>query len=308
MAKKKKKKKQRALSAAMMEHSLVGFRRKIRSVIKVQQITRAMMMVSAVRLRKAQELVEKSRPYCEAIAEMMRSAAKGLTLAENPFFEKREVKNVELIIVSADKGLCGAYNTNIIRRGLEEIRRLSGQYGLFVTTIGRKVNSYLIKHDIDVFRTDNELISDIDYAKVVGIINGSIQNYLEKRIDEVYVLYTKFFNTVRQQITLERLIPMIEIEDEYSYPEEGFVEHIFEPSKERLLSELSKRCIYQNFYLMLLNARASEIAARYMAMDNATDNSSDLIDALTLAMNKLRQEKITTEILEVTSGAEALKQ
>jgi F-type H+-transporting ATPase subunit gamma len=280
-------------------------RRRIRSVKNMTQITRAMEMVSASKMRRAQRNVLATRPYADRLLDVMGElTARAVGARTGTLLEVRpNVKSLGLIVVTPDKGLTGAMITNVLRRGgrfmLEERER-----GRTVETlaVGKKGRDFLV-------RTGQNLVAEVtklgDYPRLVdtlGISTNVIAGFREGRYDEVYVLYSEFVNTLVQRPALKRLLPV----EPPNEPAEKQVDYTYEPSQEEVLHELLPRFVEVQLYQAILESIASEHSARMVAMRNATDNAKELTRDLTLSYNKTRQANITKEVSEIASGAAAL--
>lgn len=285
--------------------SLRQIKRRIRSVSSTKQITKAMQMVAASRLKRAEDKLMSLRPYAyemEALVKRLRCVTGG---AQGPFFARREIKNTALVLFVGDKGLCGSYNTNIFKKSDEFLKNYN-KGALTIILIGRKGVAYLGKKEF-AFRSDFlELGNRIDVERAKRLASFLSNSFAQEEFDEVYIQYAKYGSMVSYKITLEKLFP-IEKEnlhgDEIS-PEAGY---IYEPNKERIFEELIPHYIETKLTLAISEAVTSEQAARMVAMKQATDNADEMIQHLTLVRNKVRQASITKEIIEITSGAEAIK-
>ncbi|MBO8157980.1 ATP synthase F1 subunit gamma [Thermosyntropha sp.] len=286
--------------------SVRDYKRRIRSVKNTQQITKAMKMVAAAKLRRAQESAEASRPYTETLRDTIARLAAVAGDIEHPLLQKREeVRKVGYIVVTADRGLCGAYNTNIIKAVNTAIEEDERDVEFNVIAVGRKVR--------DFFRKRGGLVAEyvnlgdvVNYADAREIGQYVMKAYEDGELDEVYVVYARFVNALRQVPTIEKILP-IEPPTQEGETEETFVEYIYEPDVKIILESLLPRYIGSQIYHAMLEGKASEHGARMTAMGNATENAGEIIDSLTLEMNKARQAAITKEILDIVGGAEALK-
>jgi len=282
------------------------FKRRIRSVKNTQQITKAMKMVSAAKLRKAQERAEASRPYTETLQGTLARLAALSTDVEHPLLVKREeVRKVGYIVVTADRGLCGGYNTNIIRAANDAIAADDRKNETGIIAVGRKARDFYRKRrGLDAEYTN--LGDVVSYADAREIAEYIINAYENEELDEVYLVYSRFVNVLRQIPTVTKLLPIENIEEEQTDKPEKYVEYIYEPSAALILLTLLPRYVGSQVYHAMLESKASEQGARMTAMGNATQNAGEIIDALTLQMNKVRQSAITDEILDIVGGAEAL--
>ncbi len=281
------------------------FKRRIRSVTNTQQITKAMKMVSAAKLRRAQEAAEASRPYTETLQGTLARLSGVAFDIKHPLLEKREdVRKIGYVVITADGGLCGGYNANLIKATTmameEDTRKLENG----IVAVGRKVRDFFRKRG----GLDAEFVNlgdKISYADAREIGQYIMNAYENEEIDEVYVVYAKFINVLRQVPTIVKLLP---IETPTAEQTEGqrVIDYIYEPSADEILLTLLPRYVGSLIYNAMLESKASEHGARMTAMGNATENAGEIIDNLTLAMNKARQAAITDEILDIVGGAEAL--
>lgn len=279
------------------------FKRRIRSVQNTQQITKAMKMVAAAKLRRAQERAEASRPYTETLQGTLARLAGVAFDVKHPLLEKREeVRKVGYIIVTADRGLCGGYNTNIIRAANMAMAEDTRGVDHGVIAVGRKTRDFYRKRG----GYDAEFINlgdNVSYADAREIGQYVMEAYENEELDEVYLVYARFVNALRQIPIVSKILP---IETPEGDSEERYVDYIYEPSAEEILLALLPRYVGSQIYHAMLEGKASEQGARMTAMGNATENAGEIIDALTLKMNKVRQAAITDEILDIVGGAEAL--
>ncbi len=277
---------------------------KIKSLKGTKRITAAMKAVSAAKLRKAQEDLFNVRPY----AEVMKGIAKGLYLRGNPaihpIFRIRPVKRIELIVISSDKGLCGAFNSNIIRQVNRFAREKQSQgIEISLTTVGNKVTQFFTKYsDLKVRKSFTDIFRRIGLPLAKEISADLYLGYVSEYFDEVYVVYNKFYNALKQEVTFERIMPLSVEERE----EEPNAEYTVGPD-ERVIEEAIKSYASAVVLRALKESETSEHAARMTAMDNATKNAEDMIKKLTLSFNKARQAAITKELIEITTAIEAMK-
>lgn len=278
-------------------------RRRIRSVKNTSQITKAMEMVSAVKMRRAQELVSASRPYAEKMAELVGGLARMIATGDDidPLLVQRPVRRVGIIVVTADRGLCGSLNANVIRlasRYLVEV----GQ-PVEAMAIGRKGRDWLNRHGGDVIAEVTGLTERPALLNVSPITTVAINGYREGRFDQVSLIYSRFISTTKQEIVRRQILPVVPPPGEGT----GLLDYIFEPDAATVLSRLLPRYVEIEVYQAVLEAVASEHSARMLTMHNATQNAREVVQELTLSYNKARQAGITKEILEIAAGAEALK-
>ena len=287
-------------------------RRRIRSVANMSQITRAMEMVSAAKMRKAQQRVTASRPYSEQLLQIMSDLATQQPdpeqLAQFPLLQKRPVRNIELIVVTPDRGLTGALNTNILRRAsrfiLEETPPTSGgeaRAAVQVIAVGKKARDYFVRTRQDVIAEFIGIGDTTTLDAVRPIADLAIDDFASGKVDAVYVVYSRFVNTLVQRPEVLQILPVEppEAQEEYS-------DYIFEPSPEAVLNDLLPRYVEVQLYQAILEGIASEHSARMVAMRSASDNAKEIQQELTLSYNKARQAQITREVSEIAAGANAM--
>jgi F-type H+-transporting ATPase subunit gamma len=281
------------------------FKRRIRSVKNTQQITKAMKMVAAAKLRRAQEAAESSRPYTDTLQGTLARLVGVSSDVEHPLLAKRdEVLKVGYIVVTADRGLCGGYNTNIIRLATDTIAADVRKPDRGIIAVGKKSRDFFRKRG----GLEAEFINlgdRIKYADAREISQYVINAYENEEFDEIYLVYARFVNALRQVPTVVKILPIEP--PEATDTSERNVEYIYEPSAEDILVNLLPRYVGSQIFHAMLEGKASEQGARMTAMGNASQNAGEIIDALTLKMNKVRQAAITDEILDIVGGAEALK-
>jgi F-type H+-transporting ATPase subunit gamma len=282
--------------------SLIDIRRRIRSVKNTQQITKAMKMVSAAKLRRAQDRTIASRPYGgmlrKVLANVAAAAAADENAAENPLLARREERRILLLLVTSDKGLAGAFNTNLIKAAQRFMAEHKGA-DIRLELIGRKGRDFFRKRHANIAGEHVGLAGKARYDDVAAIARKAIAMFEAEEIDAVYVLVNAFKTVVAQNLTLFRVLP-VEL-PEQSVP----VDYIYDDPPAEMLADLLPRYVEMAYYRALLESTAAEHAARMTAMDSATSNAADMIERLTLHMNRVRQASITKEIIEVVSGAAA---
>lgn len=279
---------------------------RIRSVKSTKQITKAMQLVAASKMRKAQEAEEASAPYTRTANEILTHLASQGVTDDHPLYQKRaRVESRLLIVVATDKGLAGAYDANVLKMYAKQLLSDESEGVQNQTvTIGRRANRFASKlKGTEVVAAYQDLPDDPSGAQLRAIVQMAIDKFEAGEVDAVDVVFTEFVSTVRQEARMQRILPagyeVVEVSEDVR-------EAKFEPSKEEVLEAVTYRLIEAQMYHALLTARASEYVMRMMAMKNATDNATDLIDDLTLAMNKARQAAITQELAEISGGVEAL--
>jgi F-type H+-transporting ATPase subunit gamma len=282
--------------------SLIDIRRRIRSVKNTQQITKAMKMVSAAKLRRAQDRVIAARPYAallrKVLTDVAGAAAADEQAGENPLLAERAEERILLVLISGDKGLAGAFNTNLIK-GAQRFLTEHGGAAVTLELIGRKGRDFFRKRGAAISGEHIGLAAKVVYGEMAAIARKAMEMFRDGETDAVYLLYNEFKSMVAQKLTLTRVLPLGK--PEQSAP----VDYIFEQPAAEILNELLPRCVEMEFYRALLESAAAEHAARMTAMDAATSNAADMIERLTLYMNRVRQASITKEIIEVVSGAAA---
>ena len=294
--------------------SLRAIRTRIRSVRNTQKITKAMKMVAAAKLRRAQDAVVRARPYAQLIDEMLASLARARADADlppHPLMAVRPLRRVEVVMMTSDRGLCGGFNSNIIRRGQRFLVDEGAEFERTqFSTVGKRGRDFARKRGIETRKDYVGFFGRLRYAQAREISDDLIQAYERDELDAVYLLYNEFKSAIVQQISLVQLLPLQPRAQVSRAPgEKGFItpEHIFEPSRPEVLQALLPRYLAMQIWRALLESEASEHGARMTAMDSATKNASEMIGRLTLDYNRARQAAITKELMEIVSGAEALK-
>ena len=281
--------------------SLKDIRDRIKSVKSIQKVTSAMKMVAAAKVRKAQEKMEQARPYTHALEEVINHILPDVDRNMLDLLEVRDIKRKAYVIVSADRGLAGAFNTNITKIAQNEIDHF-GKENVDLFCIGKKSRDYFKRRNYNIVESHIEFWNELNYDNAMMIGRSVVDHFTSGKVDEIHVVYNYFINLAQQEVKSEVLLPLV-YDDE-----DGTVrDRLYEPSKERLVSSLVPRHLNIQIWKYLLESYASEQAARMLAMENATTNAGDMIKNLTLEFNKARQAAITTEMLEIVSGAEALK-
>ncbi|HEV8539469.1 MAG TPA: ATP synthase F1 subunit gamma [Bacteroidota bacterium] len=295
--------------------TLREIRRRISGVKSTQKITKAMKMVAAAKLRRAQDAVISARPYAKKMKALLRQLAGVSDVTTNPLIEERDVEKVCVIVVTSDRGLCGAFNANIIRAAASHIRTnyssMHDARKLKLVSIGRKGSDFFVKNQYNVVGKHIGIFSKLDFATAQSIVTEVVQGYLGGEYDRVEIIYNEFKSIIQQRVVIEQFLP---IPSEEANPKSEIrnpksqIDYIYEPSIHEILSVLVPKHLNFQLWRALLESSAAEQGARMTAMDNATTNASDLIRDLQLSYNKARQASITKELLEIVSGAEALKQ
>ena len=285
--------------------NLKDIRLRINSIKSTQQTTKAMKMVSAAKLRKAQDAIIRLRPYANKMKELLHNLLLGQQEIDSPFVKTREIKKVVLVVVTSNKGLCGAFNSAIYKLVQSTIQQkyseLHKQGNVQLLCVGKKGYEYF-KKSHSLIGENHDLFTKISFVQTADLAEMLMQGFKEGKWDKVEVVYNEFKNVATQIRKVETFLPLEVPKNEKVNP----VDYIFEPNKEEILSELIPKILKIQFYRCILESNASEHGARMVAMDTATENASQLISQLRLVYNKERQAAITKEILEIVGGAEAL--
>jgi F-type H+-transporting ATPase subunit gamma len=289
--------------------NLKEVRNRITSVSSTQQITKAMKMVSAAKLRRAQDAITQMRPYANGLRRVLENVSSSLDSSEGVFSQEREVKTVLIILVTSNRGLCGGFNASAIKRSLQLIRSEYAGKKTLVMCIGKKGNDFFKKFEEHVYGNElphanklSELFNHLSFDKVVPVAEAIMNAYKEGVFDKAVMVYNHFKNAAIQEIIVEQYLPVQPAGDSTNAKND----YIYEPSKEFIITELIPKSLKTQLYKALLDSNASEHGARMTAMHKATDNAGALIKELKLTYNKARQAAITKEILEIVGGAEAL--
>jgi len=280
--------------------NLKDIRNRIKSVKSIQKVTKAMKMVAAAKMRRAQERMEQSRPYSQSLMKVIQHLLPDVDRDILPLLDVRDIKRKAYVVVSADRGLAGAFNTNLLKvaqKGIDEF----GQDNIDLFCIGKKARDHFKRRGYNIIENHVDFWAEMEFDSAMMIGRSIIDYFTNGKVDEIHVVYNYFINVAQQEVKSEVLLPLI-------YEESNGVAHdrLYEPSKEELVSSLIPRHLNVQMWQYLLESYASEQAARMLAMENATTNAQDMIKDLTLEFNKARQAAITTEMLEIVSGAEAL--
>jgi F-type H+-transporting ATPase subunit gamma len=290
--------------------NLKEIRNRIVSISSTRQITSAMKMVSAAKLRRAQDAITQMRPYSKKLQEILENLSSGLDSTDGVYSQEREVKNVLFVSITANRGLCGGFNNNVIKT----IRRIAeSEYrgcNITVVSIGKKsVDSFKSSpwsaKGREIFSKSIEIVDNLTFDNASEVAQLLMDEFAAKRQDKVVLVYNQFKNAAVQEIQAEQFLPIVPTQN--TNDKASSTDYIFEPNKEFIVQELIPKSLKTQLFKALLDSRASEHGARMTAMHKATDNATDLINALKLSYNKARQAAITNEILEIVAGAEALK-
>ena len=285
--------------------SLIDMRRRVRAVKSTQQITKAMKMVAASKLRRAQERVVATRPFAREARRVLESIAARVDQTTHPLLTRRPGADdgaTMLIVITSDRGLCGSFNTNIIKTTGTFLREHAGR-PISLGLVGRKGRDMLGRRGLPVRFEYVNLPKNIAFAEAEAVAAPAIQEFVDGKVDSVHLIYNEFKSVIQQRVVVEQLLPLAPVTTDRK-PEET-AEYIYEPSAQRIFDQLLGRLVEAQVLRALLESHAAFYAAQMTAMDAATRNSAEMIEGLTLTMNKIRQAAITREIIEVVSGAQA---
>jgi F-type H+-transporting ATPase subunit gamma len=286
--------------------NLIDIRRRIRSVKSTQQITRAMKFVAAAKLRKAQAQTFAVRPYARRMFQVIHHLAMRVPDRSHPLLEDRGEGRILLVMVSGDKGLCGAYNANLIKAAYEFMEK-HRESEVVLEVVGKKANEHFRRRNYPILKSFLDRLAMVDLALAEEVSEPLTQGFLEGRFDRVYLLYNQFRSVMQQQITVEQLLPITALEvEEEPPPFPPGVDYIYEQPRESIYRDLFPQHVLVQVYRALVESTASEHGARMAAMEAATKNAGEMIDRLTLFRNRVRQATITRELIEIVSGAAAL--
>jgi F-type H+-transporting ATPase subunit gamma len=287
--------------------TLRDIKRRIKAVQSTSKITKAMKMVAAAKFRKAQQRMFEMRPYADRMNTILSSLAGSAEGETHPLLAVRPRKNIQVIVLTSDRGLCGAFNTNIMKAATRHTNELKKEgYEVGISIVGRKARDYYKRRGVEMTKTWTGISGKISYANAQEIAADIIENYTNETIDEVVLIYNEFKSAIAQQVVVQRLLPLepIKASEEEALPIYNF---IYEPSKQEIFSRLVPKNVEIQVFRALLESQASEEAARMAAMENATRAANDMINALSLQYNKARQASITKELMDIVGGVEALK-
>ena len=283
--------------------NLKDIRNRIKSIKSIQQVTGAMKMVAAAKMRRAQENMEVARPYSSRLSELFDSIIHDIDRSLMPELNVRPVERKLFVVITADRGMAGAFNANVLKEAHKSIDEF-GKEKSDITCVGKKAVSYFKNREYVSIKDYTDFWNDLSYEDAIDIGSRMVSLFTNKDVDQVHVIYNRFVNVARQEIDNDVLLPMsYDSEEEHAGAAQ---ERLFEPSKDEVAKSLIPRLLNTKVWQYLLESNASEQAARMLAMENATSNANDMIKDLTLQFNKARQTAITTEMLEIVSGAEAL--
>ncbi|MBT3937989.1 MAG: ATP synthase F1 subunit gamma [Candidatus Marinimicrobia bacterium] len=280
--------------------NLKDIRDRIKSVKSIQKVTKAMKMVSAAKMRRAQERMEESRPYSQSLQDVIHHILPDVDRETLPLLDVREIKRKAYVVVSADRGLSGSFNANVLKEAQNEIDTF-GKENIDLFCIGKKARDHFKRREYNIIESHVDFWAEMEFDSAMMIGRSIIDHFVSGKVDEIHVVYNYFINVGQQEVKSEVLLPLV-----YDENESKTTDRLYEPSKDALVQSLIPRHLNVQMWKYLLESYASEQAARMMAMENATTNAQDMIKDLTLQFNKARQAAITTEMLEIVSGAEAL--
>ena len=283
--------------------NLKEIRNRITSVGSTMQITSAMKMVSAAKLKRAQDAITQMRPYANKLTELLVNLSSSLDSAEGgEFSSERVINNVLLVPITSNRGLCGGFNANIIKQTTSLIREDFAAKNVSILSIGKKSSEYFKNNNYNVVSIHDEIYGDLNYESISNISESIMQDYLDLKYDKVILVYNQFKNAATQNVMREDYLPVESPNDDNA----SIGDYIFEPQKKEIIEQLIPKSLKTQLFKAVLDSHASEHGARMTAMHKATDNASELKKDLTLSYNKARQAAITAEILEIVGGAEAL--
>ena len=286
--------------------TLIDIRRRLRSVKNTQQITRAMKMVAAARLRRAQDRVIAARPYAKALRNVLASVSSRASETAHPLLATREEKRVTLVVVAGDRGLAGAFNANV-HRAVAQLLRERGWESVTILSVGKKALEYWKRRAPALApKSYPGIFTRVEYDHAREIAQALATDFVEGRIDAAYAVYNEFRSVIAQVVRVEKLLPVSRSETSLTEASAG-TDYIYEPGPEEILARLLPRYLEFVVFRILLESAAAEYGARMTAMDSATKNAGDLIESLTLTYNRARQARITKELIEIVSGAAALE-
>ena len=281
--------------------NLKEIRNRISSVSSTMQITSAMKMVSAAKLKKAQDAITAMRPYADKLTELLQNFSSNLDADNGSVFTKnREIKNILIVAITSNRGLCGAFNSNIIKQ-VNELAKNYTKGNVSVMAIGKKANDSLSK-EIKILSNESKIFDDLNFTNVAQIAQVLMNKFKDGSVDKIELVYNKFKNAATQIVTTEQFLPIVTSNDQINNNQD----YIFEPSKVEIVKTLIPKSLKTQLFKAIRDSFASEHGARMTAMHKATDNATELRDQLKLTYNKARQAAITNEILEIVGGAEAL--
>lgn len=287
----------------MPGENLIDLRRRVRSVKNIRQITRAMKFVSASKLRRAQDRVFAARPYANRMLAVLNSVATRVDPACHPLLAERDNQRIMLVVITSDKGLCGAFNANIVRAAVRYIENDAANQRLTLALLGRKGVDWFSKRSWPIKHQYVNISSNVSYSYAQEIASAIVDYYVKSELDSVQLVYNEFKSVIQQRLVIEPLLPIRRLEPK---DHEVFLDYIYEQPPSIIFDRLLPKHVETQIFRAMLESEAAEHGARMTAMDSATRNAEEMIDTLTLRMNRMRQASITKELIEIVSGAEAL--
>jgi F-type H+-transporting ATPase subunit gamma len=286
--------------------TLRDIKRRIKAVQSTSKITKAMKMVAAAKFRRAQQRMFEMRPYADRMNGILANLAVGATAESHPLLTVRPRKNIELLVLTSDRGLCGAFNTNILKAAAKYAAELANEdFVVSINAVGRKARDYYKRRNVSLKKSWTGISGKVSYANAQEIAAVVVEDYTSESADEVVLIYNEFKSAIAQEVVITKLLPMAPI-----HPAEDTapaLNYVFEPSRQEIFSRLVPKNVEIQIFRALIESQASEEAARMAAMENATKAANDMIDTLTLQFNKARQASITKELMDIVGGVEALK-
>ena len=284
--------------------NLKEIRSRITSVGSTMQITSAMKMVSAAKLKRAQDAITRMRPYSNKLTELLENLSANLdSSSTGKYTEKRDLKKILFVTISSNRGLCGGFNANIIKKTKDLIKNKYSKCSPYILSIGKKTSEHFAKNNFDIIKKSDELFSDLTYNNVKEIAEFIMSAFIDKKFDKVILVYNRFKNAATQVVMSEKFLPLEQKKSNTNLS----MDYLYEPSQKQVVRELIPKSLKTQLFKAVLDSHASEHGARMTAMHKATDNAAELKKELTLTYNKARQAAITGEILEIVGGAEALE-
>ena len=286
--------------------SLRALRKRIGSVRNTRQITKAMKMVAAAKMRRAQEAILKARPYANGLSAVLVDLSARVNADAHPLLNRREPKKVELVIMTSDRGLCGSFNTNIVRKAEQFLFEKGPSFDrITLSCIGRKGRDHFRRKTVDIRREYVGVFNNVTFSAAAEIADQLARDFVAQEFDAIWLLYNEFKSVIQQRVVLYPMLP-IQLPQDAAHGFGG-VDFEYEPDKETILSAILPKYLATEIYRAMLESAASEHGARMTAMDNATKAAGEMIDTLSLKYNKARQAAITKELMEIVTGAEAIK-
>ncbi len=286
--------------------NLKQMRKRIESVTNTRKITYAMKMVAASKLRRAQEAIQNTRPFAKSIDGLIHGLSETLDDYLHPLMIPHEnPKTIGILLITADRGMCGALNSSVIRKVENLMKEHADKYSFELSVIGSKGRDYFKRRDVSIKHTFPDIYHELGFEAIEPVANRLVNDYLTGQIDEVWVVFTEFKSVISQNIAMEKLLPIVSLDNDVE--KHTIHDYVYEPDREEILDELVPQHVAIQVYRYFLESQASEQGARMTAMEGASRNAEEMIDKLTLLYNRTRQAVITNELVEIVSGAESLK-